>query len=49
MGSDAEAAAYIELTAPDEHGESVFGVGIDTDITMAPVKDVVSACNRLPK
>ena len=49
MGSDAEAAAYIELTAPDEHGESVFGVGIDTDITMAPVKAVVSACNRLPK
>lgn len=49
VGSDAEAAAYIELVAPDENGESVFGVGIDTDITMAPVKAVVSACNRLPK
>lgn len=47
VGSDAEAAAYIELKAPDESGESVFGVGIDTDITLAPVKAVVSACNRL--
>ncbi|NQW08947.1 MAG: 2-isopropylmalate synthase [Alphaproteobacteria bacterium] len=47
VGSDAEAAAYIELKAPDENGESVFGVGIDTDITMAPVKAVISACNRL--
>ena len=47
VGSDAEAAAYIELKAPDEHGESVFGVGIDTDITLAPLKAVVSACNRL--
>ncbi|MDF1793829.1 MAG: 2-isopropylmalate synthase [Thalassobaculaceae bacterium] len=47
VGSDAEAAAYIELKAPDEAGTSIFGVGIDTDITMAPVKAVVSACNRL--
>ncbi|HEY9567548.1 MAG TPA: 2-isopropylmalate synthase [Thalassobaculum sp.] len=47
IGSDAEAAAYIELKAPDEHGRSVFGVGIATDITLAPVKAVVSACNRL--
>jgi len=47
VGSDAEAAAYIELKAPDEAGRSVFGVGIATDITLAPVKAVVSACNRL--
>jgi len=47
VGSDAEAAAYIELKAPDENGRSVFGVGIATDITLAPVKAVVSACNRL--
>ncbi len=47
VGSDAEAAAYIELKAPDEAGISIFGVGIDTDITLAPVKAVVSACNRL--
>jgi 2-isopropylmalate synthase len=47
VGSDAEAAAYIELKVPDEGGQSVFGVGIDTDITLAPIKAVVSACNRL--
>ncbi|WPZ35797.1 2-isopropylmalate synthase [Thalassobaculum sp. OXR-137] len=47
VGSDAEAAAYIELKVPDETGTSIFGVGIDTDITLAPIKAVVSACNRL--
>lgn len=47
VGSDAEAAAYIEIKTPDEAGTSIFGVGIDTDITLAPVKAVVSACNRL--
>ena len=46
-GSDAEAAAYIELTVPDENGRSVYGVGIDTSITMAPIKAVVSAVNRI--
>ena len=44
-GSDAEAAAYIELKGTD--GRSVFGVGIDSSITMAPIKAVVSAVNRL--
>ncbi|MEQ9137401.1 MAG: 2-isopropylmalate synthase [Thalassobaculum sp.] len=47
VGSDAEAVAYIELKTPDESGKSVFGVGIATDITLAPIKGVVSACNRL--
>ncbi|MFX4219845.1 MAG: 2-isopropylmalate synthase [Thalassobaculum sp.] len=47
VGSDAEAAAYIEIKTPDETGTSIFGVGIDTDITLAPIKAVVSACNRL--
>ena len=47
VGSDAEAVAYIELKTPDENGKSVFGVGIATDITLAPIKGVVSACNRL--
>ncbi|SDF78729.1 MULTISPECIES: 2-isopropylmalate synthase [Thalassobaculum] len=47
VGSDAEAAAYIEIKVPDETGTSIFGVGIDTDITLAPIKAVVSACNRL--
>ena len=46
--SKAEAAAYVELSVPDKNGErSVFGVGIDTSITKAPIKAVVSALNRV--
>ena len=40
-GSSAEAAAYIEIKVPDEKGRSVFGVGIDTSITLAPIKAVI--------
>ena len=47
VGSDAEAAAYIELKVPDDDGASVYGVGIDTSITLAPIKAVVSAINRM--
>ena len=46
-GSSAEAAAYIEIKVPDENGRSVFGVGIDTSITLAPIKAVISAINRI--
>ncbi len=46
-GSSAEAAAYIEIKVPDENGQSVFGVGIDTSITLAPIKAVISAINRI--
>ena len=46
-GSTAEAAAYIEIKVPDETGRSVFGVGIDTSITLAPIKAVISAINRI--
>ena len=46
-GSTAEAAAYIEIKVPDENGRSVFGVGIDTSITLAPIKAVISAINRM--
>ena len=46
-GSESEAAAYIELKVPDENGQSVFGVGIDTSITLAPIKAVISAINRI--
>ncbi|MGC6485321.1 MAG: alpha-isopropylmalate synthase regulatory domain-containing protein, partial [Candidatus Puniceispirillales bacterium] len=45
--SKAEAAAYVELHVPDENGRSVFGAGIDTSITKAPIKAVVSALNRI--
>ena len=46
-GSTAEAAAYIELKVPNEEGKSVYGVGIDTSITLAPIKAVISAINRI--
>ena len=46
-GSSAEAAAYIEIKVPDENGKSVFGVGIDTSITLAPIKAVISAINKI--
>ncbi|MGC6412616.1 MAG: 2-isopropylmalate synthase [Candidatus Puniceispirillaceae bacterium] len=45
--SSAEAAAYVELKVPDENGRSVFGAGIDTSITQAPIRALVSAINRM--
>ena len=43
--SKAEAAAYVELKNSD--GKSVFGAGIDTSITKAPILALMSAINRL--
>ena len=43
--SKAEAAAYVELK--DAKGNSVFGAGIDTSITKAPILALMSAINRL--
>ncbi|MBT5574796.1 MAG: 2-isopropylmalate synthase, partial [Alphaproteobacteria bacterium] len=45
--SQAEAAAYVELKVPDDAGSSVFGAGIDTSITQAPIKALISAINRI--
>jgi 2-isopropylmalate synthase len=46
--SRAEAAAYVELVTEDNGtATSVYGVGIDTSITMAPIRAVVSALNKL--
>ena len=46
-GSTAEAAAFVEIKVPNENGRSVYGVGIDTSITLAPIKAVISAINRI--
>ena len=43
--SKAEAAAYVELK--DADGVSHYGAGIDTSITKAPIKAIISALNRL--
>ena len=41
--SDAQAAAYIELSV---NGKTLWGVGIDGDISNASLKAVISAVNR---
>lgn len=43
-GSDSLALSYIQLKAPD--GRDIFGVDIDSDISVASVKAIVSAINR---
>ena len=52
--SKAEAATYVELVvgdgddAQDAHDtKSIFGVSIETSITMAPIRAVISALNKL--
>ncbi|HZU63365.1 MAG TPA: 2-isopropylmalate synthase [Novosphingobium sp.] len=44
-GTDARAAAYVECTGPD--GQTVWGVGLDTDVATASVRAVLSAANSL--
>ena len=43
--SKAEASAYVELV--NDNNLSVFGCGINTSITLAPILAVVSAINKL--
>lgn len=45
-GSEAKAAAYVEMKRLD-NSKATFGVGIDSNITIASVKAVFSAINRL--
>jgi 2-isopropylmalate synthase len=42
-GGDAHAASYVEL---EVNGRTLWGVGIDPDISTASLKAVVSAINR---
>lgn len=45
-GSEAKAAAYVEMKRIDTQ-ETTFGVGVDSNITVASIKAVFSAINRL--
>ena len=45
-GSEAEAAAYVYMSRNDLHKKTV-GVGVDSNITRASIKSVISALNRL--
>ncbi len=47
-GSQAKAAAYIQMKRNDTKAET-FGVGVDSNITIASIKAVFSAINRLYK
>lgn len=44
VGSDSMAVAYILLR--DDNGRDVFGVGIDHNINLAPLRGILSAINR---
>ncbi len=43
-GSDSKAVAYIQLRGQD--GKDVFGVGISHNISLAPLRGILSAINR---
>lgn len=43
-GADSKAVSYIQLTAPK--GNSIFGVGIDNNISFASIKGIICAINR---
>ena len=44
LGADATAVAYVEVEG--EHGETLFGVGMNPNITIASLRAVTSALNR---
>jgi len=46
-GSDSKAVAYIQLR--DQSGRDVFGVGISGNISLAPLRGILSAINRAKK
>ena len=43
-GSDSMAVAYIQLR--DAQGKDIFGVGVDHNINLAPLRGILSAINR---
>jgi 2-isopropylmalate synthase len=46
-GADAQAAAYVEIGGPN--GETLYGVGMDSDILTASLRAVASAATRVRK
>ena len=45
-GSEAKAAAYVYMERNDTE-KKTFGVGVDSNITRASIKSMISAINRL--
>ena len=48
-GSEAKAAAYVYMQRNDGNKPKTFGVGVDSNITRASIKSIMSALNRLYK
>lgn len=46
-GANSKALAYIQLK--DKNDTTVFGAGLDDDISIAAIKAVLSAVNRFSK
>ncbi len=46
QGSDSQAVAYIQIR--DKDNNNVFGSGVDTNISIASLRAIISALNRLP-
>lgn len=46
-GADSKALSYIQLTTPDN--QTIFGVGLDGNISLASIKGVICAINRSKK
>jgi len=46
-GADSKALSYIQLTTPTN--ETIFGVGLDGNISLASIKGVICAINRSKK
>lgn len=44
VGADSKAISYIALKAPD--GDTVFGVGLDNNISLASIQGIICAINR---
>lgn len=46
QGSDSQAVTYIQIRVEDDN--TVFGSGVDTNIWVASLREIISALNRLP-
>lgn len=44
QGAEAQAVSYVKLS--DEHDNKIWGVGVDTDATLANIRALISAVNR---
>ena len=47
VDSDAKAAAYVKIS--DQNGRVFWGIGVHHDITLASVRALISAVNRINK